>query len=383
MPAQDFLPLAPLPFGACAAIRADISSKTGVVIERIRLHGAACASAPIIKAMFPPRTITAMSANSQQTNAATHGHVGSLRPGSGSGSLRVGSGSGRLDLRQCGVNDEWCEQLAQVWCEAIDLSMQACSIYHADLSCNCLRARACAALAQVLQKSQYLTHLNISHNLVDARGLVSLCDGLLTNLCLSYLALSHNRFCPLGGVGEQQGRGGTAGDGGGRKTGGKGGAWEKGARRKGVTEGKVAKKEGLSVVSDEEWQQVSAVRDEDVLQVLNFEESNARIRFESQRRQLREGRGGRRAAAAEPPSRGGAGVSVTVRGGGVGGGHRRGVAGRVGLLPSLGKGVGVGSPGRGSTMSPNRRMIRGASSPGNVLLMCCLCVANVLLIVRC
>jgi len=41
LPAQDFLPLAPLPSGACAEFRAGISSKTGAVIERIRLHGAA------------------------------------------------------------------------------------------------------------------------------------------------------------------------------------------------------------------------------------------------------------------------------------------------------------------------------------------------------
>ncbi len=41
LPAQDFLLLAPLPSGACAEIRAGISSKTGAVIERIRLHGAA------------------------------------------------------------------------------------------------------------------------------------------------------------------------------------------------------------------------------------------------------------------------------------------------------------------------------------------------------
>ena len=110
--------------------------------------------------------------------------------------------------------------------------------------------------------------------------------------------------------------------------------------------------------------------------MLNLEQSNASARFESRRRQLREGRGGggggRSAAAAEPPSRGGAAVSVTVRGGGGGGGgHRRGVGGRVGLLPSLGKGVGVGSPGRGSTRSPNRRMMQGALSAGIVFLMCC------------
>ena len=110
--------------------------------------------------------------------------------------------------------------------------------------------------------------------------------------------------------------------------------------------------------------------------MLNLEQSNASARFESRRRQLREGRGGggggRSAAAAEPPSRGGTGVSVKVSGGS--GGvcrHKRGVGGRVGLLPSLGKGVGVGSPVRGSTRSPNRRMMQGASSAGIVLLMCC------------
>lgn len=104
-------------------------------------------------------------------------------------------------------------------------------------------------------------------------------------------------------------------------------------------------------------QGVSAVRDEDVLLVLNLEQSNASFRFESRRRQLREGRGGGGGGSGAATSRRG----PSVRGGGGGdGGHRSGVRGRLGLFPNVGEGVGVGSSWRASTSSPKKRMVRGA-----------------------